>query len=72
MFEICTQHQRGSIRPHYRINHMANKTKIVYHRGGCFSLILTILVLWALWFGLPTPWGVFEIDVFPPGIFIDR
>ena len=35
---------------------------------GCVSIIVTILVLWALWFGLPTPWGVFNIDIFPPAI----
>ena len=35
---------------------------------GCVSLIATILVLWALWFGLPTPWGVLNIDIFPPAI----
>lgn len=35
---------------------------------GCDSIILTILVLWALWFGLPTPWGVLNIDIFPPAI----
>ena len=35
---------------------------------GCGGTILTILVLWALWFGLPTPWGKFNIDIFPPAI----
>lgn len=35
---------------------------------GCVSLIVTILVLWTLWFGLPTPWGIFHIDIFPPAI----
>jgi hypothetical protein len=35
---------------------------------GCVSIIVTILVLWALWFGLPTPWGNFNIDIFPPAI----
>ena len=51
---------------------MSDKVTVNAGSGGCFSLILTILVLWALWFGLPTPWGVFEIDIFPPGLFIDR
>jgi hypothetical protein len=35
---------------------------------GCGSLIITVLVLWALWFGLPTPWGKINIDIFPPAI----
>lgn len=35
---------------------------------GCVSIIITILVLWALWFGLPTPWGTFNIDILPPAI----
>jgi len=39
---------------------------------GCVSFIATILTLWALWFGLPTPWGVFNIDIFPPAIRNDR
>ena len=50
---------------------MANETNINVG-GGCFSLILFIFTLTALWFGLPTPWGLFEIDVFPPGIFLNR
>ena len=50
---------------------MANETNINVG-GGCFSLILFIFILTALWFGLPTPWGLFEIDIFPPGIFLDR
>lgn len=37
---------------------------------GCFGLIVTILVLWALWFGLPTSWGVFHIDIFPPAVWV--
>lgn len=39
---------------------------------GCFGLIVTILVLWALWFGLPTPWGIFGIDIFPPAITLEE
>lgn len=33
-------------------------------------MILFILVLWALWFGLPTPWGKYNIDIFPPKIWV--
>jgi hypothetical protein len=40
--------------------------------NSCLSLILLILTLTALWFGLPTPWGLFEIDIFPAGIFLNR
>lgn len=39
---------------------------------GCVSIIITILVLWALWFGLPTPWGLFNIDIIPPAITLDQ
>ena len=39
---------------------------------GCTSLIFGILVLWALWFGLPTPWGEFNIDIFPPAIRLEH
>ena len=35
---------------------------------GCVGLIVTILVLWALLVGLPTPWGTFNIDIVPPAI----
>jgi hypothetical protein len=49
-----------------------NVNVTVDRSGGCFSLILTIFTLTALWFGLPTPWGLFEIDIFPPGIYLDR
>lgn len=39
---------------------------------GCLSLIILIFILTSLWFSLPTPWGQFEIDIFPPGIFLNR
>ncbi len=39
---------------------------------GCWSLILTILVLWALFVGLPTPWGEFHIDLIPPAIRLEK
>lgn len=42
---------------------------------GCFSfiiLIAAILVLWALWFGLPTSWGKLNIDIFPPGVYLEK
>lgn len=39
---------------------------------GCFPLIITILTLWALFFGLPTPWGKFNIDILPPAIKLEK
>lgn len=43
---------------------------------GCLSLIafifIFIFILGALWYKLPTPWGSVEIDIFPPGLFINR
>lgn len=35
---------------------------------GCLPTILTILVLWALLFGLPIPDGTLHLDLFPPAI----
>ena len=51
----------------------AEKT-IIFNNGGsgCLNFVLTFLVITALWFGLPTPWGVLEIDLFPPGIYLNR
>lgn len=37
--------------------------------GGCLSLILLIVLLWAIWFGLPTPWGKYNLDIFPPRLW---
>lgn len=48
---------------------MSNKSSNDSGGCGCASVIITILVLWALWFGLPTPWGKFNIDIFPPRIW---
>ena len=39
---------------------------------GCLSIIAFIFILGALWYKLPTPWGSIEIDIFPPGFFINR
>lgn len=38
---------------------------------GCLSLILGILAVWALFFGVPTSWGELNIDLFPPGIYLE-
>lgn len=35
---------------------------------GCGGVIISILLLWALWFGLKTPWGTYNIDIFPPQV----
>jgi hypothetical protein len=50
------------------MSYAENKTTTVSGGCGCLPLILTILTLWALWFGLPTPWGEINIDIFPPAI----
>jgi hypothetical protein len=36
---------------------------------GCTSIIVSILLLWAVFIGLPTPWGTFNIDLLPPRIW---
>ncbi len=41
---------------------------------GCSSicwLILSFLFLWSIIFGLPTPWGFLDIDLFPPKIKLE-
>ena len=35
---------------------------------GCISVILTILLLWTVFVGLPTPWGTYNIDLLWPAI----
>jgi hypothetical protein len=39
---------------------------------GCVSALVSIIagifLLWALWKGLPTPWGKLHLDIFPPAI----
>lgn len=36
---------------------------------GCTSLILFIILITMLFFGLPTPWGVLNLDLIPPRIW---
>lgn len=51
-----------------KITNMSNTNNTSCSCGGfsCLSLILFIFLLWALWFGLKTGWGVIIIDLFPP------
>ena len=35
---------------------------------GCITIIATILVLWALFFGLTVNGKTLDIDIFPPGV----
>ena len=38
--------------------------------SSCSGLVIAILVLWALWFGLPWPGGAkYNIDIFPPCVW---
>jgi len=47
-----------------------SETKEVSGGCSCGGIIITILVLWALWFGLPFPGGhKYNIDIFPPRIW---
>lgn len=36
--------------------------------GGCVGGIVFVLVMYALFAGLPTPSGILELDIFPPAI----
>lgn len=38
--------------------------------GGCAGFILWLFIMWAIAFGLPTPWGTIELDLFPPEVRI--
>ncbi len=39
---------------------------------GCFSLIVSVIAIWALAFGLPTTWGTLHIDLLPPGVYLEE
>jgi hypothetical protein len=39
---------------------------------GCLGLVITVMTVWAWWFGLPTSWGKLNIDIFPPGVYLQR
>ncbi len=36
---------------------------------NCFGMLLLLFLLWAIWFGVATPWGTFNIDIIPPRIW---
>lgn len=38
---------------------------------GCFSLLFFIFAMTAWIWGLPTPWGTFSFDIFPPAIHMN-
>lgn len=40
--------------------------------GGLVDLVVFWFVVWAWLVGVPTPWGVLELDLFPPAIRIER
>ena len=40
--------------------------------GGCVSLFIGLVFLWALFGSLPTFWGKLEIDFFWPAIRLDN
>lgn len=50
-----------------------NNTNSSDSGGGfsCISFLVFLFFMWALWFGLPTFWGVLEIDFFGPAIRLD-
>jgi len=35
----------------------------------CFGLIVFIFLTTAILFGLPTPWGKYNIDIIPPRVW---
>lgn len=47
---------------------MSTSNSTTVNTGGCGGCLLTIFILWALWFGLPTPWGTVNLDIIPPAV----
>lgn len=39
---------------------------------GCAVWLMAFLFFWALWIGLPTSSGTLNIDIIPPGIYLDK
>ncbi len=37
---------------------------------GCLSFVAFFFVVWAIWASVPTPWGIVELDLFPPAMRI--
>ncbi len=49
-----------------------SRSKISVNLGGCLPMIVFIITIWALAFGLPTTWGTLHIDIFPPGVYLEK
>jgi len=54
---------------YYRKSNSDGNSSVSLGCGGCLGIILFILVLWALWFGLPIGDKKWNIDIFPPRIW---
>jgi len=39
--------------------------------GSCLGCLITLFIVWAILFGLTTPWGKLDIDIFPPQILLN-
>ncbi len=37
---------------------------------GCLSVVAFFFVAWAILASVPTPWGIVELDLFPPAMRI--
>lgn len=48
-----------------------NGTSLDLDGYGCLSAVLFIFIIWAWLFGLPTTWGTLNIDLLPPGIYLE-
>jgi hypothetical protein len=48
---------------------MSNQSSTDGAGCGCVSIILAVILFTMLWFGLPTPWGKLNLDIFPPRIW---
>ena len=57
---------------------LVNSYKKSYRRSsnscgfGCISYLVWLFLIIAWFWGLSTPWGRFEIDIFPPKITIPQ
>jgi hypothetical protein len=51
------------------LKHLSKEVKRI--KGGCFTLVLNWVTIFAIVTGVPTPWGRLKIDLFWPAIHLE-
>lgn len=49
-----------------------NKIEVSGGGCGCVSIVVFILLFWSIFFGLPIGDKVYNVDIFPPAIRIEK